>query len=79
MHLRKLQYFVNRMQNELLSYHCPSEEDIQVFITKLVSGEVSEAQLGAWLMATCIHGLNVQVNVFNKASLLMYYVLCYYV
>ena len=37
-----------------------SEDDIRVFISKLVSGEVSEAQLGAWLMATCIHGLNVQ-------------------
>ena len=34
-----------------------------MFISKLVSGEVSESQLGAWLMATCIHGLNVQVNI----------------
>ena len=40
----------------------PSEDDIRVFISKLVAGDVSDAQLGAWLMATCIHGLNVQVN-----------------
>jgi len=37
-----------------------SEDDIRVFISKLVAGDVSDAQLGAWLMATCIHGLNVQ-------------------
>ena len=40
----------------------PSEDDIRVFISKLVAGDVSDAQLGAWLMATCIHGLNVQVT-----------------
>ena len=41
----------------------PSEDDISVFVSRLVEAEVSEAQLGAWLMATYMHGLSVQVGV----------------
>ena len=40
----------------------PSEDDISVFVSRLVEAEVSEAQLGAWLMATYVHGLSVQVS-----------------
>ena len=40
----------------------PSEDDISVFVSRLVEAEVSEAQLGAWLMATYVHGLSVQVG-----------------
>ena len=33
-----------------------------MFVSRLVEAEVSEAQLGAWLMATYVHGLSVQVG-----------------
>ena len=33
-----------------------------MFVSRLVEDEVSEAQLGAWLMATYVHGLSVQVG-----------------
>ena len=46
-----------------------SEVDIEEFVSKLVSsGGVSEAQLGAWLMATYIHGLSVQELFIKKLS-----------
>jgi len=37
-----------------------SERDIESFVSRLVSGDVSDSQLGAWLMATYLHGLSVQ-------------------
>ena len=45
-----------------------SEVDIEEFVSKLVSSGVSEAQLGAWLMATYIHGLSVQELFIKKLS-----------
>lgn len=35
-----------------------SAEEIQHFINALVSGNVTDAQIGAWLMAVCVQGLN---------------------
>ena len=33
-------------------------EDLELWIQKLLNGEISDAQLGAWLMAVYIQGLN---------------------
>ncbi|TRY70721.1 hypothetical protein TCAL_10300 [Tigriopus californicus] len=37
-----------------------TDDEIKFFIDKLLSGGVADSQLGAWLMATCIRGLNTQ-------------------
>ena len=35
-------------------------EDLELWIQKLLNGEISDAQLGAWLMAVYIQGLNYE-------------------
>ena len=37
-----------------------SEDDIKIWIDKLLVNEITDAQLGAWLMAVYINGLNFQ-------------------
>lgn len=45
-----------------------TDVEIKCFIDKLLSGGVADSQLGAWLMATCINGLNTQETfVLTKA------------
>lgn len=40
-----------------------SEAEIEHFVKKLVAGEVSDVQLGAWLMATYMQGLKLEETV----------------
>ena len=51
-----------KTQNEIIALKRDgkefSKEDIETWITKLLSNELTEAQLGAWLMACYINGLN---------------------
>ena len=51
-----------KTQNEIIALKRDgkefSKEDIETWITKLLANELTEAQLGAWLMACYINGLN---------------------
>merc|ERR1711953_629142 len=45
-----------------------SEQDIATWVDELVAGGVAGAQLGAWLMAVYVRGLNLQDNFQKHAT-----------
>ena len=44
--------------------HELSEDDLKIWIDKLLKNEITDAQLGAWLMSVYIRGLNPKETTF---------------
>jgi len=51
--------------------HSLSEDDITTWVKLLVDGEVADTQLGAWLMAVYVNGLNLQETSWLTKSMVL--------